>query len=139
MPMKLAISSRIVEKFRDKRQANMGLEELAELSASEGYAALCMRASQLGTQTPIEQVREQYQLLTQRGLQVSMVTGDFPIPENTDEGPQKTRIRSCTRSKVSWKFVQLPELSLMATTLSRSASRSATEGVNALPALPGIL
>jgi sugar phosphate isomerase/epimerase len=91
MPMKLAISSRIVEKFRDKRQANMGLEELAELSASEGYAALCMRASQLGTQTPIEQVREQYQLLTQRGLQVSMVTGDFPIPENTDEGPQALR------------------------------------------------
>ena len=89
--MKLSVSARIVEKFRDKRQADLGLVELADLAASAGYSALCMRASQLGTQTPIDQVHEQYQLLVQRGLEVSMVTGDFPIPENTDDGPQALR------------------------------------------------
>ena len=29
--------------------------------------------------------------MRERGLAVSMVTGDFPIPENTDEGPQALR------------------------------------------------
>ncbi len=91
MSMKLSVSARIVEKFRDKRQADLGLVELADLAASAGYSALYMRASQLGTQTPIDQVHEQYQLLVQRGLEVSMVTGDFPIPENTDDGPQALR------------------------------------------------
>lgn len=91
MSMKLSVSARIVEKFQDKRQANLSLAELADLAASAGYSALCMRASLLGTQTPIDQVREQYELLVQRGLLVSMVTGDFPIPENTDDGPQALR------------------------------------------------
>lgn len=89
--MKLSVSARVVEKFQDKRQANMSLVELADLVATEGYAALCMRASQLGTQTPIEEVREHYKLLAERGLQVSMVTGDFLIPENTGDGPQALR------------------------------------------------
>ncbi len=91
MSMKLSVSARIVEKFRDKRQADLGLVELADLAASAGYSALCMRASQLGTHTPMDQVHEQYQLLVQRGLEISMVTGDFPIPENTDDGPQALR------------------------------------------------
>ena len=92
MSMKLSVSARIVENFRDKRQASMNLAELAELAASEGYAALCMRASQLGTHMPLDEVKEKYREMTGRGLQVSMVTGDFPIPENTDdEGPQALR------------------------------------------------
>ena len=58
---------------------------------------------------------------------------------NTDDGPQNTRIRSFTRFSVLWKFSQSLLLSLMPTTLSRSASRSAMAGVIAFPALPGML
>ena len=57
----------------------------------------------------------------------------------TEDGPQKTRIRSPARSRVSWKLVQSPLLSLMATTRSRSARRSASSGRIAFPALPGML
>jgi sugar phosphate isomerase/epimerase len=83
--MKLSLSVRVAESFRDKRQATMSLDELADLAVSEGYHALCMRASQLGTHTPLDEVIDHYQNLSSCGLAVSMVTGDFPIPENTDE------------------------------------------------------
>ena len=69
----------------------MSLESLAELAAAEGYKALCMRASQLGIQTPLDLVRQRRAELSARGLAVSMITGDFPIPENTDDAPDALR------------------------------------------------
>ena len=69
----------------------MSLDQLAELAAAEGYHALCMRASQLGTHTPLDQVTEARRQLRDRDLVVSMVTGDFPIPENSAEGPAALR------------------------------------------------
>ena len=90
--MRLALSVRVAEAFEDKRQATASLGELARIATANGYAALCMRASQLGTHTPIEEVQSARQALDAAGLAVSMVTGDFPIPENHDQrGPAALR------------------------------------------------
>ena len=89
--MKLSLSVRVAEKFSDKRQVNMSLEELAGLATANGYHALCMRASQLGTHTPLDVVREKSGEIAAQGLKVSMVTGDFPIPENSEQGPDALR------------------------------------------------
>jgi sugar phosphate isomerase/epimerase len=89
--MKLSLSVRVAEKFHAKREAALPLGELAELATRAGFHALCMRASQLGTHTPPDQVTQGRALLEAQGLAVSMVTGDFPIPENSAEAPQALR------------------------------------------------
>ena len=89
--MKLSLSVRVAEKFHAKREASMALEGLADLALEHGYKAVCMRASQLGVHTSLEEVARQQRQLRQRGLAVSMVTGDFPIPENSDAGPLALR------------------------------------------------
>jgi sugar phosphate isomerase/epimerase len=89
--MKLSLSVRVGEKFTNKREAVLSLEELADIAVSNGYHALCMRASQIGTHTPADVVAENARLIRAKGLAVSMVTGDFPIPENSDEGPAALR------------------------------------------------
>ena len=90
--MKLALSVRVAEGFGDKRRSTASLDDLARIATENGYAALCMRASQLGTHTPPEEVQRARQTLDAAGLAISMVTGDFPIPENDDErGPQALR------------------------------------------------
>lgn len=90
--MKLALSVRVAEAFDDKRRATASLDDLARIAGGNGYAALCMRASQLGTHTPPDEVRRARQTLDAAGLAVSMVTGDFPIPENDDRrGPEALR------------------------------------------------
>ena len=89
--MKLSLSVRVAEKFEVKREASLPLEELAALAVANGYNTLCMRASQMGVQTPFEEVRRQRRRLEASGLAVSMVTGDFPIPENTDDAPDALR------------------------------------------------
>ncbi len=89
--MKLSLSVRVAEKFHSKREALMPLAGLADLAVEHGYKALCMRASQLGVHTPLKEVEEERRQLDEKGLAVSMVTGDFPIPENTDEGPRALR------------------------------------------------
>lgn len=85
--MELSLSVRVAEQLSNKRNPAMSLEALAEVALSAGYKALCMRASQLGIQTPLDEVRQKRQWLESKGLAVSMVTGDFPIPENTDLAP----------------------------------------------------
>ena len=89
--MKLSLSVRVAESLTNKRIPAMSLEDLAEVALSSGYRALCMRASQLGIQTPLDEVREKREWLESRGLAVSMITGDFPIPENTDDAPDALR------------------------------------------------
>ena len=85
MPMKLSLSVRVAEKFQDKREASMTLHELSELAVAEGYDALCMRASQLGINSSADCVSAARGHLDECGLAVSMVTGDFAIPENSTE------------------------------------------------------
>jgi sugar phosphate isomerase/epimerase len=89
--VKLSLSVRIGEKYFAKREAAVSLPALAGIAASCGYRALCMRASQIGIHTPRAEAIEAARMLRSRGLAVSMVTGDFPIPENTDESPQALR------------------------------------------------
>jgi len=89
--MKLSLSARVGEKYFAKREAAVSLDELADIAVASGYHALCMRASQIGIHTPRNEVARKAGLLRERGLAVSMVTGDFPIPENTDDGPLALR------------------------------------------------
>ena len=89
--MKFSLSVRIGEKYSAKREAEIPLTALADIAASGGYHALCMRASQIGIHTPRAEAIEKARMLRERGLAVSMVTGDFPIPENTNDGPMALR------------------------------------------------
>lgn len=89
--MKLSLSVRIGEKFTNKREAALSLEALTDIAVTNGYHALCMRASQIGIHTPADALAEHARLIRAKGLSVSMVTGDFPIPENSDEGPAALR------------------------------------------------
>ena len=85
--MKLSLSSRIAESFYDKTIATLPFEDVAQLAKENGYRAICMRASVAGIQSSIDRVKSVRQTLDQQGLRVSMVTGDFAIPENLEPGP----------------------------------------------------
>ena len=89
--MKLSLSVRVAESFSDKRNSTMTIDELIAMAARYGYEALCMRASQLGTHSPAEQVAEAREKIAAAGLRVSMVTGDFAVPSNNEEGPMLLR------------------------------------------------
>ncbi|MCH2203602.1 MAG: sugar phosphate isomerase/epimerase [Fuerstiella sp.] len=69
----------------------MSLEELASLAVDAGYDAVCMRASQIGVQSSEDQVTATRRVLDDRGLAVSMVTGDFDIVYNNEHGPNCLR------------------------------------------------
>lgn len=89
--MDLSLSVRVAESHSDKTRSTMGFEDLALLARNEGYRALCMRASQAGVQTPPDRLREMRRALDGLGLAVSMVTGDFAIPQNNEHGPGALR------------------------------------------------
>ena len=85
--MLLSLSVRIAEEFHSKEEASMPLGDLARLAKRCGYGALCMRASQVGVQSPPEIVEAAADCLAEAGLAVSMVTGDFDTVYNNDNGP----------------------------------------------------
>ena len=85
--MKLSLSVRVAESFHDKRLVDIELPALATIAQSAGYQALCMRASQIGIQSSKEEVSQARTLLDDLNLAVSMVTGDFAVPENNAAGP----------------------------------------------------
>ena len=91
MKLKLSVSMRVAEDMFDKRKAALSLEDMAQMAQDSGFHAVCMRASQVGTQTPLEVVRQKREFLDSLGLAVSMATGDFPIPENNERGPDALR------------------------------------------------
>ena len=131
--MKLSLSVRVAESFFDKRNSDMTIDELIELASSLGYDALCMRASQVGTHTPAEVVAEVREKIDAAGLAVSMVTGDFAVPSNNEEGPMLLRnitpyldlaeslgsslIRVCMKKQEDIEFAQ------------RSADEAAERGI----------
>lgn len=88
---KLSLSVRVAEAFDNKEKSSMKIEELIGLAKSNGYSALCMRASQAGIQTPPEITAEIGSKIRASGLGVSMVTGDFAVPKNDDQGPNCLR------------------------------------------------
>ncbi len=89
--MKMSLSARIAESFYDKKIAAVPFEDLAELAKDNGYGAICMRASVAGIQSSNERITSVRQTLDRLGLKVSMVTGDFAIPENFERGPDALR------------------------------------------------
>lgn len=88
--MKLSLSVRIAE-AACKTKLNVDLSEILRLAVENGYAAICMRASAAGVQTPREQLRQAREQVEQAGLVVSMVTADFDVPLNNDQGPNSLR------------------------------------------------
>ena len=89
--MKLSLSVRVAEAFRNKREVNIELEDLAHVAKNAGYEALCMRASMAGTHSPPERIAGVKAILRNTNLYVSMATADFAIPENGPEGPTSLR------------------------------------------------
>jgi len=90
-PMKLSLSARVAESFSDKTKATMTLDEITATAKRTQYAAVCMRASQGGIRTPKDRLREMATTIRRAGLRVSMVTGDFAVPSNNDQGPDCLR------------------------------------------------
>lgn len=85
--MKLSLSVRVAESFSDKKKATLTIDELITLAKNNGYEALCMRASQAGTHSSTETIREKSEKIQASGLTVSMVTADFAVPMNDHHGP----------------------------------------------------
>jgi sugar phosphate isomerase/epimerase len=89
--MKLSLSVRVAESFSDKTKTTLTLDQLIEIAKRTPYQALCMRASQGGIHTPKDRLQAMAQAIRSASLPVSMVTGDFAVPSNNDEGPQCLR------------------------------------------------
>ncbi len=89
--MKMSLSVRVAEEFSNKEKTTRTIGELIALAKSCGYEALCMRASQAGIHTAADRVREIAATIKAAGLAVSMVTGDFAVPANNEQGPQCLR------------------------------------------------
>ena len=89
--MRLSLSVRVAESFSDKTKTTLTLDQLLEIAKRTPYQALCMRASQGGIHTPQDQIREMARTIRAAGLPVSMVTGDFAVPSNNEDGPKCLR------------------------------------------------
>ena len=89
--MKLSLSVRVAEAPGSKKKTIRSFGEVAEIAAQIGYQAVCMRASQAGIQTSLQQVTSVRKKVQELDLAVSMVTGDFTIPINNDQGPDALR------------------------------------------------
>ncbi len=89
--MKLSLSARVGESFSNKEESSLTIDQLIELAKANRCRALCMRASQAGIHTPPETVQLMNQKISEAGLTVSMVTGDFAVPRNDEHGPDGLR------------------------------------------------
>ena len=89
--MKLSLSVRVAESFSNKRETDISLPDLARIAKIAGYEALCMRASMVGIHSEQQDVDQARRLLNDSGLAVSMITGDFAVPENSLAGPDCLR------------------------------------------------
>jgi sugar phosphate isomerase/epimerase len=89
--VKLSLSVRVAEEFSNKEKSTMTLDQLIALARKYRFAALCMRASQAGVQTPPDVLKAMRRKIDEAGLRVSMVTGDFAVPSNNDRGPDLLR------------------------------------------------
>lgn len=88
--MKLSLSVRVAE-TASKKDATHTFAQLTGLAAELGYEAVCMRASQVGIQSPLAQITAARKQAQSHNLHISMVTGDFAVPINNDEGPEGLR------------------------------------------------
>jgi len=89
--MRLSLSVRVAEAPGSKEKTLMSFDELAHLAKRIGYHALCMRASQAGIHTDPQIIADMRKTIDDLGLAVSMVTGDFAIPMNNEDGTSALR------------------------------------------------
>lgn len=88
--MKLSLSVRIAE-APCKTKLFVPFEELVDIAKETGYEAICLRASAGGVDTSISRLGEMRRCVEQAGLFISMVTADFNVPLNNDQGPNSLR------------------------------------------------
>ena len=88
--MKSSLSVRIAE-AACKTKLNVELSEILRLAVENGYEAICMRASAGGVQTPPHELQNIRRQVEQAGLVVSMVTADYDVPLNNNNGPNSLR------------------------------------------------
>ena len=88
--MKLSLSVRIVE-ATCKTKLSVPFEELVAIAKETGYNAVCLRASAGGVDTSKARLVEMRRCVEDAGLLISMVTADFNVPLNNDQGPNSLR------------------------------------------------
>ena len=88
--MKLSLSVRVAE-AACKTRLNVPFSELVNLAVEHGYHAVCLRASAGGVQTERERLESMRREVEAAGLWVSMVTADFDVPLNNEQGPESLR------------------------------------------------
>lgn len=88
--MKLSLSVRIVE-APCKTKLFVPFEELVAIARETGYQAVCLRASAGGVDAPKTRLAEMRRCVEEAGLSISMVTADFNVPLNTEQGPDSLR------------------------------------------------
>ena len=88
--MKLSLSVRIVE-APCKTKLFVPFEELVAIAKDTGYQAVCLRASAGGVDAPKARLAEMRRCVADAGLFISMVTADFNVPLNNDQGPSSLR------------------------------------------------
>jgi sugar phosphate isomerase/epimerase len=88
--MPLSLSVRVAEN-ETKDRMTIDFDSFARLAREAGYSAVCMRASAGGVQSSPEHLRSLRRRLDEEGLRVSMVTTDFDVPRNNDQGPDNLR------------------------------------------------
>ena len=89
--VKLSLSVRVAEEFFNKEKSTMTLDQLIAMARKHRFSALCMRASQLGVQTSPDLLKEAKRKIDAAGLNVSMVTTNFAVPSNNEQGPDLLR------------------------------------------------
>ena len=90
MALQLSLSVRIIE-TACKKKLKVPFTDLVAIAAETGYDAICMRASAGGVQTPLERMHRLRETVEDYGLHISMVTGDFDVPLNNENGPNSLR------------------------------------------------
>eukprot|EP00913_Durusdinium_trenchii_P023395 g21973.t1 len=70
---------------------NVPVRDLVAMAAELGYSTICMRASGAGVQTPRDERQRIRAEIEEAGLRVSMITADFDVPLNNEDGPNSLR------------------------------------------------
>lgn len=88
--MRLSLSVRAAE-APTKDRLLRPFADFCGMARQSGYAAICMRASAGGVQTPSAELRQMRTVIDEHGLFVSMATTDYDVPLNNDRGPNNLR------------------------------------------------
>ena len=88
--MYLSVSVRIVE-APCKTKLHVPLEDFIGIVQQGGASAICRRASGAGVQDSSDRRNALASKIVDAGLPVTMVTADFNVPLNNDEGPASLR------------------------------------------------